>query len=345
MQSNPICLPTNNLDFILFPEEHNTTFFHSVDKLPMVDGSIAASRHLVAEYVRSTCGNPSSAVSNARLRQGSASFSNILLVIGISDKVNEILSLEVAYRPNFPHILYCGSVEIDSNFKMNLLKWRISYTFVGHLFDPINCVKRAFDVHFNTKGILYAPDTALLLTRPLMQKYQHMFWMTADILMDVPNKIKLCQQQTVGCRGVSRDVLNSLTQQLIDAELTDTRFVANVRNCFKKVIAEPTLQQKEVYHLTDIVFHIPRKLQDTFNTLASVYGTSEKHRDAYSHVVLLLLECLETTNDYLYYSSLENREKAEKLDYFFPFIFSDVGAERTKSSYKDYFCNRLVGMS
>ncbi len=220
----------------------------------------------------------------------------------------------------------------------------MSYTSLGTVFDSVNCVRRAFDVRFNVAGVLYVPNTALLLARPLAQKYQHMLWMTADILMDVPAKVRLCEQQTVGCRGVNREVLNTLAQQLVDADLSDTRFVANARNCFKKVIAEPTLQQRDVYHLTDIVFYVPARLRDTFSLLTSIYGTSAKHRDAYSHIVLLLLECLEMTTEYLYYSSIDGRDKADKLDYLFPFLFSDV-ARAKSGTYKDYFCPRLAGVS
>lgn len=303
------------------------------------------SRQAVSDFVRTTCGGAGVvAGNNAKLRPGISTFPNTLLVIGVGDRVDEILASEVAYRGNFPHILYCGSAPIDSSLKSNLLKWRVSYTSLGSVYDPVNCVRRAFDVHFNVAGVLFVPDTALILPRALAQKYQHMLWMTADILMDVPNKVWLCEQQTVGCRGVSREVINTLAQQLVGADISDTRFVANVRNCFKKVVAEPTLQQRDVYHLTDIVFHIPAKLRDTFTLLTNIYGTSSKHRDAYSHIVLLLLECLEMTTEYTYYSSVDAREKADKLDYLFPFLFSDV-ARNKPGSYKDYFCPRLAGVS
>lgn len=37
MQANPICNPTHDdLDFVLFPEEHNTTFFHTASKVGSV---------------------------------------------------------------------------------------------------------------------------------------------------------------------------------------------------------------------------------------------------------------------------------------------------------------------
>jgi hypothetical protein len=52
-RSKVSCRPAalNDVTFVLHPHEHNTSFFHTTEKLAMTDSSIAASRQAVSEFV------------------------------------------------------------------------------------------------------------------------------------------------------------------------------------------------------------------------------------------------------------------------------------------------------
>ena len=340
VQSEPTCVPAtvSRIDFIYHPVEHNTSFFHTVEKLPVTDGSLAFSRQAVISFASGTCEVAEASLKNFLPPGDSLPLTYVLLVVGIEARINEILVLEAIYRSTFPHILYCGSVSANE-IKASLSSWRVSYTSVDLPFDPVNCVRKAFSVHFNVKGVIYVPDKALLLPNSLTQKSLNSFWVTSNVRSDVFLQSK-CNENSVKCLRVGQLSYSTFDQQLNVAQIPNVQLKANARVCLKRILTDET--QHGQWILPDVAFYVPTKLKHEFESLSSVFGASSTRAEANGFIALLLSECLFPRTERMAFSNLEDISKGPIFEYVMPFLVSDIATKNSVSPYTRYFCQKLI---
>jgi hypothetical protein len=336
-RSKASCRPAalNDVTFVLHPHEHNTSFFHTTEKLAVTDSSIAASKQAVSEFVSVMCATPTTSITLARTTPPSSAFSNILLVVGIEDRVHEVLALEAMYRHTFAHILYCGSVPVSDTLKANLTKWRISYTWIDKNSGPVQCVTRAYSIHFNVDGILYTPDNALLLPQSMAQKSKASVWITTNSRLDAEQDVTLCKDRAMKCHTISRANIETLSQRMDAAQLADVKLVTDTKLCLLKVVDGLT-KERHLY-LADTVFYVPAIHKHNLLRLAAAYDASSAGPFT-SHVLSVLLQCMHITHDVIKRGSDATQSDA---NYMLPYLFSDVAEGKQQSAHRQHFCQSV----
>lgn len=327
------CLSNEPLNVVFYPVEQNTTLPHDtrLHHLPQ-----STNHEVMAETLSSWCG-PAFAHHWKLALVNAHKYSDSLLIISVYHNFETIVPvLEAFYKPNYPQILYCTNRRVSGGF---MKQWKLSVLQLKETPGAIPCILSAFDMNYNVKGYLHITDLMWMKTdHQIAKKHTSLMWLTGEFDAYKPRTLKLCDENTIHCQPMSKDVLLNLVSDLDDMTSLPDKKKTKIRACVAKMERDPTwVAQKELVWVTDLALYLPDRLVPDLKRMREVFNT--ENQKPFEFMAPLLLECDQLTTEYLEHSEeLESISPERKGDYVFPFPFHNVssGSVSDKAIRKSY---------
>ena len=303
---------------VYFPHAQNTSFAH-ISRMSHI-GADLAHRAARVDLMHGVC---SEDIFNA---MDAADISmkphNLLLIVTTEHGAKTIPLLNAYYKRCFTHILFCGPSTPDGDL---LHKWKISYlTMSSTDTGAIPCVHAASQMGYNVDGIMLVTDKMLLLSS---QKLRTGLTSKMLITENTLELAQLCTENAAKCLVLSEHVAKDLSGKL-DTLNAISRIKLKLKQCFKKFVSSAA---SETSFVEEVAFYVPERLFKLFNALTELYAGQ------FSHVIVLLLGCLETQPQFLT-SARQISAADSQVDFIFPFLIRNVD---TDNSVKKQYCQSL----
>lgn len=262
----------------------------------------------------------------------------VLLIVTIHDDASVIPVLYAAYSIHFPHILFCGKIEIS---KEQLHQWRVSYISAPGA-NAIVCVNYASKMNYNVAGYLHVTENIFLQYEKLhvSSRNKDQMWVTGlDLYIFKQSIITLCRDKRIQCTSVNKRTFEDLNDKIKEVD-GDFYQKEKYIKCLKKVGSDPTLKNTLVTTSKELSFYIPHRLANNLHELLDKYIIDPLF-ERYDFVPVLLMECIEISNEYLHSTDIQDLEGTKHYDYIFPFQFKNLLSNNlsTDEQVKSMFCD------
>ena len=250
-------------------------------------------------------------------------YPHVLLLISVPGNFHGSLpSLEAAYRPHFPNILYCVRHKITTTF---LDRWKVSVVRIGEDPAPLPCLLAAGEIHYSVRGVLHIGANMFVDSQRgrVASFVDSLVWMTGDFHAYSPSTLAHCHRRAISCRHVDRDALARFGGTIDDSPSLSGRQKAKLRACLAKLDSDPTwISAKSALWISDLVMYVPSHLIDRLAELRAALSPSGSAQ--HDLLVSIMFECDQLTVNYLRHSV--DVKALNETDYVVPFAFEKVNS-------------------